>query len=293
MVTTCNNHTALSAAWTCNDCFADFCDSCVVKKDMTYATFELCPTCGGACHPRRYGGMAARDFDFVGSVPKALTYPATPSIFMVLGIMVFVLFFVYLMAATFIFVVFGLLVKLVIYGYFGVYAMSIARTTGLGEDEPPDWPDGSDLRADLGSAILRFFGAMLVPYFPAILLFLGILFGYLSTSVTPFIFIFAIIGSLYAPMSLLAVSMGQTIGAASPHVCFPAIRVCLKDYALAIVFLLGVVLLNWLVSVTITLQIGFIGLLIAESIGFYFMMVQARVMGLLYRAHHEEFNWVV
>ena len=89
------------------------------------------------------------------------------------------------------------------------------------------------------------------------------------------------------------VSMGQTIGAASPHVCFPAIRVCLKDYALAIVFLLGVVLLNWLVSVTITLQIGFIGLLIAESIGFYFMMVQARVMGLLYRAHHEEFNWVV
>lgn len=292
MITTCINHQGLSASWTCNDCYTNYCDSCVKKKDMTYATFELCPACGGACHPRAFGGLATEDFDFLKVAPKSLAYPATPNTFIFLFVTVVLLFFVSLLTSSF-FWVFGIAAWLAIFGYYGAHAMSIARHTGLGEDEPPDWPDPSDMRFDLISVTVRFLGAMLVPFAPAILLFFGIAFGYVSRDLAPLVFVFEIIGALLAPMSLLAVSMGQTLAAASPHIVIPAIMSCLKDYALAIVFMIVVVVIHEVLSLTVVAAFGIIGTLLADAILFYSMMVQARIMGLLYRAHHEDFPWVV
>ena len=99
-------------------------------------------------------------------------------------------------------------------------------------------------------------------------------------------------GAAYYPMSILAVSMFDTIGAMNPLVVVPAMFRAAKEYATVLVLMaviFGLKLGGEYVAGL--LKIPFLPTFIASALGLYFLIVQMRMLGLMYYARREDLGW--
>jgi len=170
------------------------------------------------------------------------------------------------------------------FGYLSAYMFKIILSSAGGEEELPDWPDFSDPWDDIIRPLLLVLATIVACCIPASVY----LFFFFSPASETDLVLLALIGLglLYMPMGLLVVSMFNSLLALNPLLVVRSILKIPRDYVIACVVLLLITIAN-----TQTANLPFIGRLITGLASFYFLMVEMRILGLMYQANHERLGW--
>jgi len=102
-----------------------------------------------------------------------------------------------------------------------------------------------------------------------------------------------ILGCVYFPMAFMAVAMFDSIGAVNPLLIIPSIAKVLKEYALTVVMLGFILVLRWLMDnyLKVILPVPLLPTILSSLLGLYLMIVEMRILGLLYRNKKYELGW--
>lgn len=164
--------------------------------------------------------------------------------------------------------------------YFIAYYFDIIVTTVSGRDEPPDFPEVTDLYGDIIAPLLRSLGVLIVACVPLILV--TVLFRSETEPVPrPAWWAGVLFAAFYYPMAILNVAVGDEFAGALPHRVLPDIIRAMPRYLLLVVLLVAVLIISDVASRKI-LQIPVAGSLISAGVSLYFIMAQARLAGLFY-----------
>jgi len=225
---------------------------------------------------------------FWAALPYALAYPFNPK-----GLVILITGTIFLFILDILSVVplIGLLVSIFAAGYLATYMFSIIGETGRGEDEPPSWPSFTNLWDD----ILRPFGRL----FAAILVSFGPLFIYMAFSAPQGIatqntihWLLLTYGIVCLPMALLSVGIFQSVAGVNPVLIISSILKVPLQYLGAVIFLGLIYYLPqfWGGRIVDLKTFVLIGLL-SRFVFLYFLMLEMRILGLIYRYNEEKLNW--
>ena len=184
------------------------------------------------------------------------------------------------------FSLFGGIASLLGLAYFNAYYHSIVESTVSWNEDPPDWPDISDLVGEVIVPTVRTAGVFLLSFLP--MLGCVVLARKLDGGIwsSPLVWLGILWGVLYFPMAILHVivsneMINEMINALPWHV-LPKILKAMPVYLL----LAGLLLAGLIISVVVEVLLGripLVGGLMAAGAGLYFMMAQARLAGIFYR----------
>ena len=166
--------------------------------------------------------------------------------------------------------------------YFNAYYHSIVESTVSWNEDPPDWPDVSDLVGEVIVPMVRTVGVFLLSFLPmmgAVALSRDAAGGIWSS---PLVWLGILWGVLYFPMAILHVIVSNEMINAMPWHVLPRIRRAMPVYLLLAGLLLAGLVMSGLVEMVLG-RIPFAGGLLAAGAGLYFMMAQARLAGIFYR----------
>ena len=168
--------------------------------------------------------------------------------------------------------------------YLLAYFCDIITTTVGGSEDPPDWPEISDLFSDILAPALRVLGALLVSFIP--MLAVRALTGD-SPAALPAVWAAMALGAFYFPMAVLNTLISGEFSGALPHRVFPEIRETMPRYLLAAGLFFAVMLISSVFS-ALGSKVPYLGPLLASALSLYFMMVQGRVLGMIFRTGAED-----
>jgi hypothetical protein len=276
----CVKHAKNTARYLCKKCGAAFCESCVNTQKFPGKTVRFCPKCGEECVSLAKAAQSkpAIEGNFFRIIPTAFTFPfrgdggvilaAGALFFGILGAFSGFLFFVSIVAG----------------GYMAAYMQSVVAVSAQGDDTPPRYPDFSDFYSEILSPLLRIAGCALVCFGPA---------GLYQSLVEPaneWVFYGLLLaGALYFPMSLLAVSLFETLAALNPMLVVVSIAKAPLEYLAACVVLVGSFAGEAYLEKIIV--VPYIGNIVGQFISLYFIMVEMRILGLLYRCKQKQLGW--
>jgi hypothetical protein len=234
---------------------------------------------------------------FYRQLPNAFAYPFNKQGMFLLALGA-VFFLIIALAAKFALFfrlsIIGLLLQIIIfiftYGYLFAYMQRIVSSSAQGEDEVPEFPDVTEFWSDIIVPFLLFAGTFLVSFAPAIAVSVSMresgVFWYAFAATL-------VVCALYFPMALLAVAVTDNFLALSPHVVFPSIARVFVPYLVACL-VLGLIVITrlgtgWLanlipIPVLPSVLVGFISL--------YLLVVEMRILGLLFRSYRERLGWL-
>ena len=159
----------------------------------------------------------------------------------------------------------------------------------------PEWPEISDYSNDIVSPFRQLMVTILVCFAPAIGLTIYAA-GSSSTDTawlgwaTPALMV---LGCVYFPMAFMAVAMFDSVVALNPLLIIPSIAKVLKEYLLTVVMLSFILLLRWLLNghLKTLLPVPLLPTILLSLIQLYLMIVEMRILGLLYRNKKYELGW--
>lgn len=184
--------------------------------------------------------------------------------------------------------VIGLIAGLILAAYFCAIFFEIMITSASGSNDCIGFPNLTDLLDDLIMPFFKVVAVGLFSFSPVIL------FAFTMPAETGFGvvgFLLLVAGMIYFPMAILAVGILGTFRGMLPHIVFPSI---LKAGGLywAIVGILFVVYLveNYLLG--FLSEIFIVGALVSAFVSMLTLMINGRLLGLLYRNKEEELEWI-
>lgn len=202
---------------------------------------------------------------------------------------------------------FGGLLQLIVGGYIAAYMFNVLYETSMGKDRAPGPPGGTDFGELLGYFV-RFFGATLVAFAPAIAVGIGLVYSMASgdggwAGANPLLLallgIAVLFGTLYYPMALMIIGFAESWWAGFNYVFgVRSILRILGDYLLCAVFFVvtaaaaGLLEFLW-VAASAEASLGGRAMAygVATAAELYLWVVQMRVLGLLYMANKERLGW--
>jgi hypothetical protein len=224
---------------------------------------------------------------FFGELPGAFQYPFKKD-----GVLLLVagtLFFAFLnFLARYAFLL-ALPIMIFSGGYLASHLQAIITSTAQGEDELPKWPDFSDFWQDIVIPFFQMLATALLCFGPALIL--PIVAGE-HPVISALLFV---LGALYFPMGVTAVSIAQSISGLNPLFIIASILKVPLQY-LVTCLILGVVFAIHMVSDIYLPQIfGRIPVITNVLTGFvslYFLTVEMRILGLLYFTNRNKLQWI-
>ena len=293
----CRFHPKNPAHYYCSKCNRFFCGMCVSTRQGVGDGVRFCQHCGVACSPVRseYTNQELPK-TFFSLLPKALTYPLTEdgAVLLIAGTIFFVVIHYAQMLASFAGIFgFAAVMMLSVFGsgYLIAFMQDIVRTSGSGDKKMPDWPDFTDIGAEILPPIMQFVVTLLACFLPAIAM--GVAY-YFEQWFNPVFFAVAVIlGCAVFPMAFLAVTMFDNIGALNPLLIVPALFRVPLEYlvtlvALAIIVVtegLGQRLLEWILPIPI------VPVVLSSLLSLYMLTVEMRILGLLHWCKREQLGW--
>lgn len=322
----CTQHPEAAAKWRCPRCATILCPTCVRDgKKFGLGNKYFCLACNTVCEPveaaspgapqgqttqtKKAGKAAAPKaalpgVSFTSLLVDSWKYPVLKDAWL------------YLLCAT---VFFGLLsfvssingfplrirtfCFVLAWGYLASYLQKIIHSSALGEVDLPQFPDFSSYYDDIVRPFFLMAGTFAASFAP-LLVTLFTMRGFLADIMTDaepedvpvfkllLALVFLILGLLVAPMNLLSVAMHDGIAGVIPTFTFPSIKRVGGHYAL-IVAQLAVVLVAQ-VSIEFVLglvKIPFVPGFLAYGFQLYFIIVQARSLGMLYFKNRDNLGW--
>jgi hypothetical protein len=173
-------------------------------------------------------------------------------------------------------------------GYFASFYFDVISATIAGQDTCPDWPSLSDFWDDIMIPFVRVVGAVILSFLPLIICVFAI--HHESPAFIPAIWAGIAFGCLYFPMAILAIVLFGNLSGALPNIVIPALFRCMPGYLLVV----GVLVLVFIISSVaedFADRVFLVGWFLSAAISLYFLMVQARLIGLLYIRHQERIGW--
>ena len=294
----CHNHSQQPAEWLCNRCHNLFCAGCILPRKLGGKTVQFCPRCGGQCVPFGLGprlNPTEERPSFFRALPKAFAYPLKANgLAIILGGSIFFAFLDFLQGRA---GLLGLVATVILWGYLFAFLENVITASASGGEEPPSWPDFGDWWSDIVNPLLRWIALILVCLGPA-QYFLGqAAVEALGSGQWPTGTLLAgvgcgLAGLAYLPMALLAVAMADSIGGVNPLVVIPSILKLPLQYATACFLLLIAMVLEVVTEqVLVKLPIPVLPSLVAWCLFLYVLLVEMRVLGLLYYTNSEELGW--
>lgn len=287
----CAHHPGVSPEFVCQKCGRRFCVACVKTQFLGGRTFYSCPTCEGSCVSlsARQQVMAKEEGSFLRLAMGSFGYPARQGgmVLLICG----AVFFSLLDGARFLArfaLLYGLftMILLMVFsvGYLFTFMRSIVVETSNGSDRLPGWPGFSG-----------FWDDAVVPFFQMLAIWLvclgpGVVLMFL---VPPLIGgVVMLLGLFCLPMCLLTVALADSVMGLNPVIVFSSISKAPGAYLIACVVFLVVLAIragiDWLSQ-----QFGIPVLpnLVGNFIGLYGIVVEMRILGLLYYKYRSRFAW--
>ena len=186
---------------------------------------------------------------------------------------------------------FLLLLTVVGIGYLTNYLRRVVTGTAMGEEAAPDWPDLTDFTADILSPLFQLAATMLASLVPAILV--GAFVQGTEKWGEVAVWVACGLGGIYFPMAFLAVAMFDSVAAVNPLLVVPSITKVPGSYSLTVALLAGVLAAKWSGDYFLpgVIPIPIVPSVISTFSGLYLLMVEARVLGLLYLVNKERLGW--
>jgi hypothetical protein len=225
---------------------------------------------------------------FYRRLPGAFAYPFKGSGLLLLGLGT--VFFVILAFALRLALVFQFAIRVFTFGYLFAFMQRIISSSATGEDEVPDFPDVTEIWSDIILPFLFFTGTVIVSFAPAI----AVTFLFHDHALHAPILIAALaICGCYLPMALLAVAVSDNFFALSPHVVLPSIVRVAAPYLVACILLGALVAVRWGVAHALSfLHIPILPAILDGFVSLYLLIVEMRILGLLFRCYRERLRWL-
>jgi hypothetical protein len=302
----CVNHPKRQAQLYCRQCRKVFCPFCVKTGRTAGVQGKYCLVCGTECEWINAALLQAPKDErtFFQLLPGAFTYPFQGDgwILMVTGTLFYLFVHFILTAPKSLFLGMIELVCVVIVivfanGYLFSYQLRIIGESAQGNEIMPDWPDFTGysdvIRPFLQSLFIAL--ACFAPSLAAVIFFHDQDWGR-AVAITLFF-----LGAAYLPMALLAVAMFDTLEALNPMFIVPSMLVVFREYLVALAVLLGTLASNVVMNVLLDLisprgmgeRLALLAVLgmVSGFIGMYCLVVEMRVLGLLYRSNKDALGW--
>jgi hypothetical protein len=292
----CLNHGGVAATLLCMRCGKKICTACAKQQKAGMNIVSFCPFCGGQCKRmsqvrKEAEKAAAMPTTFGDAVAKAFKYPLRGNglILLCIGTVIYALIDAFLMSEVRFLNFYKLVAKLILfvlgYGYLFAYMQRIVTSSANGEDEPPEWPEISDITSDVVAPFFQLVFALLFAFVPSwfVAEFLGQIPGEFVK----------LLGGLYFPMALLAVAMSGSYSGFNPIFVVSSIMRIQKPYFQTCLVFLALVF-TWthvrkafyhLVDIPVVPQLAY-------WFGYLFVLIVAmRILGMLYYLHRRQLGW--
>jgi hypothetical protein len=292
----CVNHPQVASRFSCSQCRRFFCETCMGTSQDASTSQAVCPACGAACVPltAAVGPAEAEPIRWLSAWWGAWRYPASTEGIVILAAGAILLWLIE--GASFLagFVpLFGWLVgvflSLLCAAMTFSFVKSVIYETAMGSDRVPDWPDVSDLHEDFLTPLWQLFSVWVVGMPIAVLWMVREILPDWPSWVWVSVGVWS---AVYLPMSLLSLSLFNTVGALDPRVVLPSLVRVGPLYWVCVLWLLALaafatgIMLLW----ERILPAFFAGLFQYFAL-LYALLWAARVLGLLYRFRKDQLGW--
>ena len=297
----CKYHPRNAARFFCPKCVGSFCEMCVNTRQVAGKSKWFCRKCSVECTSvlaREEAPLA--EISFASQMVCAFKYPFKGDgiVLMCVGTILFLVVdgarwiskfvFIYGLIAVILLTIFGT-------GYLTAFLRRVITSTAQGDEEMPEWPEIEDFASDVFAPFMQFIGTVVFCFGPMIGLTIYALVGsngdsaWLGWATTAAM----LIGCIYFPMAFTAVAMADSIVAVNPLVVIPSIMRVLGQYLLTVVVLAVILLVRWLLFrlLGIILPIPLLPTIITSLLGLYLLVVEMRILGLLYRNNKDRLGW--
>ena len=172
-------------------------------------------------------------------------------------------------------------------GYIGSYMFRIIEETGGGGDLPPSLPSLADYVEDIIIPFGHLLATFLASFAPLILYWIFCAAFHIPTQQVIFLvlFIYALVSF---PMALTVVAMSGSVSALNPVLIVASILKVPLHYLGALIFIGLILVAQFLSSGDGLPQVPVLSGVLSRFISLYFLMVNMRVLGLIYRYNEEK-----
>ncbi len=240
-------------------------------------------------YQKRYGYMipekeTIEERPFLEYLPDVFAYPFKSwGIITLVAGSIFITITLFFAAFAFLF---GIIGYVFVGGLLSYYMMKIVFHSAEGEIDLPGW-DVEDWWDDIACPIFQLILVTLVAYAP---LFIYLVISIFTGGPSLFIVIpLLIFGTLFQPMGILSMSLHHSFASLNPAILIPAILKMPLDYAIACGMLFLIFILKAFFNYL--LVIPFIGPFIDNFIMIYLLVVEMRILGLMYYANRHKLGW--
>jgi predicted Zn finger-like uncharacterized protein len=181
------------------------------------------------------------------------------------------------------FSIFGIVGIAFIGGYLCAFMMKIVNSSADGKKDLPDWPDVSDFWDDIIVPLFQVIWTGIFCFTPAIIYGIFVHIDIVFWLLIGF-------GILYFPMALIAVALTNSVLSINPVLVIPSIIKVPVDYLVACIFLALLAVLENFSQLLVSI-IPLLGMALKNLIALYFLIVEARILGLIYHANQEKLGW--
>jgi hypothetical protein len=174
-----------------------------------------------------------------------------------------------------------------IVGYLFLFMQSIINASAMGDDKIPNWPDFENIGESAFQPFLRLMAVCIAAVVPAIM------WGMLTGTKGGFLIMpLLILGVCYTPMALLAVTMDDSLMGLNPLLVIPTIARVPLEYLTSLLLFGALFFLAGLLGAAANLWLPpVVRQLIAIFFILYFIVVEMRLLGLLYYCKKDRFGW--
>ena len=298
----CKNHYQNLAKYTCEKCKRYVCDLCVNTRGSAGGGLKFCKICGNECIPVKFK-PGAEHVDFFAALPHAFKYPFIGDGLMLLFGGTFFFGFLdlanYISRHAFQYGLRAMMMRVTIFtfifgtGYLFAYLKKIVAATSDGDPHMPDWPEFSEWQADIVVPMFQFVVVSLLSFGLALIFQIW---GEMAGWDYPWVFVapLALLGCIYFPMAFLGVAMFDTLEAAlKPAFVVGSILRVPREYSLAVAIFVGIIGARWSSEflLGVLLKIPLVPALLADLSTIYLLMIEARILGLLFLSKRRTLGW--
>ncbi len=298
----CKNHYQNLAKYKCEKCKRYLCDLCINTRGSSAGGLKFCKICGNECVPVKFKA-AVEQVDFFAAAPQAFKYPFIGDGLMLLFGGTFFFGFLdlanYVSRHAFKYGLRAMMMRVTIFtfifgtGYLFTYLKKIIAATADGDPHMPDWPEFSEWQADIVTPMFQFVVVSLLSFGPALIFQIW---GAWAEWDYPWLLVApaALLGSIYFPMAFLGVAMFDTLEAAlKPTFVVGSILRVPREYSLAAALFVGIIGIRWVSEylLGVLMKIPLVPALLSDLIMIYLLMIEARILGLLFLSKRRILGW--
>jgi len=183
----------------------------------------------------------------------------------------------------------GLILAVLMGGYMCALMFRVIGYSTKGDPDPPGWVDFTDVQSGIIQPLLLVLGTVALCLLPWIILALGESLADWRPGIAKPIALW--VGLLYLPMALLAVSLAEVMSALNPLVIVPSIVRVPLEYGAVCAVLALIYALQTVAGTYVFGRIPVAGSLLSYAVSLYAVMLEMRILGILYYTNEHTFGW--